>query len=330
MQPNGSWGESNAGLVRGTATSALIDTLWDRRLTRRMLDSLLPRAAGARLKWAINTHSDGDHWWGNAELAADVEILTSESSLAAMRRETSPAAMARLRGLARLNARLPASTPGGFGLLGRYVAAMLSPFQFEAVGRPRLPNRAFENGEVLELGERQIQMIEVGPAHTEGDSIVYIPDAGVVFAADILFIGSTPVMWSGPASNWLRALEILLSLDAETYVPGHGPVAGRAEVQAVHDYLRWLQEGVAAQHALGASPRQAAITLSRDPDFDRWRDWLCPERLLISVTTEHRALSGQGPIATTPLSRIRLFTEVADFKKQLAQEAPTGRVGYRG
>lgn len=317
LQPNGSWGESNAGLVRGNSASALIDTLWDRRLTRRMLDNLLPRTTGAPLRWVINTHSDGDHWWGNGELPTDVEVITSEASLEAMRREGSPAAMARQRNLARLNARLPATTPGGFGLLGRYVSEMLAPFEFEAVGETRLPDRAFAETDTVELGQRRLDLIRVGPAHTAGDLIVHIPDAGVVFTADILFIGSTPVMWAGPVENWLRALKVLLSLDAETYVPGHGPVAGRSEANEVHDYLQWLQNGVANQHSLGASPLEAARALTRDPEFDRWRGWLCPERIVISATAEHRALCGQKPIPASVGARIRLFTQVAQMRQEL-------------
>lgn len=319
LQPNGAWGESNAGLVRGKGSSALVDTPWDRRLARRMLSAFAPRMSGAPLRYVINTHSDGDHWWGNVELPEDVEILTSKASLETMQVEAGPAALARQRRLAGLTARLPEWVPGGLGPMGRYTSEMLKPFDFEGVGSPRFPDRAFSDREVLSVGGREIHLIEVGPAHTKGDLIVYVPDAGVVFAADILFVDVTPVMWSGPVANWLRALEVLLSLDAEVYVPGHGRPAGRAEAQQLHDYLRWLQQGVADQHSSGASSVEAVVALTRDPEFDRWSHWLCPERIVITATAEHRSLSGRGAIPATLATRIRLFSQVAEAQRQLAR-----------
>ena len=319
LQPNGAWGESNAGLICGNDSSALIDTLWDRPLTRRMLNAFAPRFEGAPLRYVVNTHSDGDHWWGNGELPDAVEIVTSAASFSVMQQEAPPSAMARQRKLARLNARLPEWVPGGLGQMGRYTSGMLSPFDFDRIGRTRLPDRSFEGRETLDVGGRRLDLIEVGPAHTQGDLIAHLPDVGVVFAADILFVDVTPVMWSGPVANWLRALELLLSLDAEIYVPGHGPPAGRADAQRLHDYLRWLQQGVADQHSGGASSLEAVIALTRDPEFDRWRDWISPERIVITATAEHRALSGRGAIPATVPSRVRLFSQVAEAQRRLSR-----------
>jgi cyclase len=62
LQPNGTWGESNAALVVGDGASLLVDTLWDVRLTARMLDAMRPLTDGAPIATLVNTHSDGDHW----------------------------------------------------------------------------------------------------------------------------------------------------------------------------------------------------------------------------------------------------------------------------
>ena len=70
LQPNGALGESNACLVVGDGASLLVDTLWDPRLTRRMLAAMAPLIADAPITTLVNTHSDADHWWGNQEVAA--------------------------------------------------------------------------------------------------------------------------------------------------------------------------------------------------------------------------------------------------------------------
>ena len=76
MVPNGSWGESNSGLVVGEGESLLIDTLWDPKYTRAMLDAMRSLTDAASLKTVVNTHADGDHFWGN-ELVTQAEIITS-------------------------------------------------------------------------------------------------------------------------------------------------------------------------------------------------------------------------------------------------------------
>jgi glyoxylase-like metal-dependent hydrolase (beta-lactamase superfamily II) len=313
LAPNGSWGEANAGLVVGDGASALIDTLWDRRLAREMLAAMAPRVAAAPIGLVVNTHSDGDHWWGNAEVPPEAAIVTSRASLDAMRADAPPAALARMRRLARAVAPLP----GRAGAMGRYVSAMLAPFDF-GDAELRLPDRAFAGSSTEDAGGRELRLIEVGPAHTPGDPVVHVPDAGVVFAADVLFLGVTPVMWAGPLGNWLAALDMLLALDVEAYVPGHGPVGGRPEVEALRDYWRWLGDAVAAQHARGRSPFDAARALARDPEFARFAGWSHPERMAISVTTVHRALSGKGPVPASPIARARMFAQVAQLERELA------------
>ena len=312
LQPNGGLGEANAGLVVADGAAAVIDTLWDQRLAREMLAEMEAPTADAPVALAINTHSDGDHWWGNAELPAAAEIVTSAASLRAMRAELPPAALARMSALARRAGVLP----GRVGAMGRYIGARLAPFDFGEI-ELRFPDRAFSGRRVEAAGGRRLELIEVGPAHTAGDLIVSVPDVGVVFAADVLFVGVTPVMWHGPVENWIAALDTLLGLEAEVYVPGHGPLAGREEVVAMRDYWSWVDAAVAEHHAKGRSARETSRRMIRDGEFARFRSWLDPERLLISVTTAHRARSGRGPLAPTPLNRARIFDGVAALKPEI-------------
>ena len=311
LQPNGAWGEANAGLVAGDGEALVIDTLFDERLAREMLAGFDPLLAGRPIRRAFITHSDGDHWWGNHALPADTEILTSEPSQRAIEEEASPGEIARMRRLASLAAWLP----GPASRLG-YAAEMLAPFDHAGV-TPRPPTRTFAGEETLDVGGREVRLIEVGPAHTPGDAIAHVPDAGVAFAADVLFAGSTPVMWVGPLENWLAALDTLLGLDAGVYVPGHGPPGGREVVEEMRDYMGWVGEAVREHHGAGRSPVDATRAMLRSPEFARWRDWECPERLLITVTTVHRALDGKGPVGSSPVVRTKLFAQIGGLAREL-------------
>ena len=68
------------------------------------------------------------------------------------------------------------------------------------------------------VGNKMAHLIEVGPAHTRGDTLVHIPGDRVVFTGDILFIGGHPIMWAGPTGNWLPAIDRILAMDVETIV----------------------------------------------------------------------------------------------------------------
>ena len=79
LVPNGSWGESNAGLIIGEGQSLLIDTLWDVKYTRIMLDAMQSLTSNAPITTVVNTHADGDHFFGN-QLVAEADIITSQAS----------------------------------------------------------------------------------------------------------------------------------------------------------------------------------------------------------------------------------------------------------
>jgi glyoxylase-like metal-dependent hydrolase (beta-lactamase superfamily II) len=312
IQPDGGWGEANSGLVVGDGASAVVDTPWDQVRAREILAAMAPHVKGAPVRLAVNTHSDGDHWWGNAELPGDATIVTSAESLEAMKEDATPKDLVRMRRAARLSARIP----GRAGELGRYVRDMLGPFRFQDV-RLRPPDRTFDDRAVEEVGGRTLELRTVGPAHTMGDLVVHVPDAGVVFAADVLFVGVAPVMWAGPVENWIAALEAVLALDAPTVVPGHGPVCGPAEVRAMRDYWTWLAEAVALQHRLGRSATRATVEIVRSDGFAPWRDWLLPERTVISVTAILRHLEGKDRVPQSAVIRAALFAQVAVVRRAI-------------
>ena len=90
----------------------------------------------------------------------------------------------------------------------------------------------------LDLGGRTAQLVHPGPAHTDHDLAVHVPDAGVLFAGDLVEQGADPSI--GPDAfphQWPQALDGLLQLDAKVIVPGHGEPVDRAFVRRQRDWL---------------------------------------------------------------------------------------------
>jgi glyoxylase-like metal-dependent hydrolase (beta-lactamase superfamily II) len=292
LQPDGGWGLSNAGLVDGGGHSLLVDTQFDLAHTRRMLAGMAPVTAGSPIRHAVNTHGNGDHCFGNELLDPAARIWAAPEARAHLQAE-SPQLLATMMS-ADVDPRL-----------SDYLRRSFGAFDFTGI-RSRLPDAEVSADTELSIGSRTVQLLRCGPAHTHGDVAVFDPAGGVVFAGDLLFIGGTPIMWAGPASSWIAVLQRLLALDADTYVPGHGPVTDAAGVRDVISYLAYVEAGAADLHARGRTVRQAAAEL----ELGRFAAWGNPERLVINIDTCYRHLDPAHPAPDL----ISLFTMMAGWR----------------
>ncbi len=318
MVPNGSWGESNSGLVIGDKQSLLIDTLWDIRHTQTMLDAMAPLLRKAPLHTLVNTHADGDHFWGNQLIGKHVETITSAAARAEMDLHK-PAAMLAFAKLGKLLKQIPA---GPARRVGHWFDSMCLPYSFEEVTHTPA-TETFSGTLWREVGGRRLQLIEVGPAHTTGDLMVYVPDARTLFAGDILFIGSTPVMWAGPVENWLKALDLILDLDVATIVPGHGPITGKDGVCEVKTYLEYVRDAasICFEKKLSAKAAACQIVASdafRGLPFARWDS---PERMMTNVHLLYRQFRGRTGHMSTP-AKVNLMRKQALLAHTLPDASP--------
>ncbi len=269
LQPDGGWGWSNAGLVVGDGSSLLVDTLFDLHLTAAMLESMASATRAAPIATVVNTHANGDHCYGN-QLVAGAEIVASSAAAHEMT-EVPPAMLAALN-----------HAPGEVGELFR---GFFGDFDFDGI-ELTLPTRTFDGRLELEVGGRVVELIEVGPAHTAGDSLAHVPDAKTIYTGDILFIGGTPIVWAGPLSNWIAACDLILGMDVETVVPGHGPLTDKSGVAAVRDYLAFIEEQATQRHAAGMDAWDAARDIALN-GFGEWGEW---GRISVNVETVYRSL----------------------------------------
>ena len=292
LQPDGGWGWSNAGLITGGGASLLVDTLFDLRLTAEMLAAMAPMLARSPLSAAFNTHGNGDHCFGNQLLPADLPIHATRAAAAAMR-AAPPAAVHRLVTDSSLGPEWLAFAQQRFG-----------SFEFDGI-ELREPTTVFDGGIEVSVGDRVVELFEVGPAHSEGDAIAYVPDAATVFSGDILFVGGTPIVWSGPIANWLAACDRILALDARTIIPGHGPVSGPDGVRIVQGYLAHVREQARMRFEAGVNADEAAD----DIDLGEFADLGDPERIVVNVETLYREFDP----ARAPVPVPQLFARMAKW-----------------
>jgi glyoxylase-like metal-dependent hydrolase (beta-lactamase superfamily II) len=300
LQPDGGWGWSNAGLVAADGASLLIDTLFDLRLTGEMLDAMRSVTEPRPIRQVLNTHGNGDHWYGNQLAPADAEIVASQAAMQDMQ-DVPPSLLGALK-QADLDEDLSAFVRHAFG-----------PFQFDGI-EMRLPDRTFTGSLTLDVAGRKVELLELGPAHTRGDVIAYVPDARTVFTGDILFVGGTPIMWAGPVANWLAACEHIEGLAVDTVVPGHGPVTGKEGPRQVRAYLEYVREQATERHHAGMDAADAAL----DIDLGPFSDWGDCERIVVNVETVYAELDRARPRAAPP----ELLARMGAYLR--GRRAPTG------
>lgn len=294
LQPSGTWGYSNAGLIIDGDQSLLVDTLFDERLTAEMLDAIKAstRLGAGDITYLVNTHANGDHTFGN-RLVTRARLIATEAGAHEMEHDAPPDLLASIM----------ANAPE-MGALGDYLIRIFGPFDFAGV-KLRLPDETFAGDRTQMVGNKRVELIQVGPAHTAGDLLVHVPADKVLYTGDILFVEGTPIMWAGPVRNWIAACDRMLAMDVDAIVPGHGPVTDKAGVRAMRAYLAYVEAEARKRHAAGLDAWEAAQDIAL-AEFGAWED---PERIAVTVDTIYREIDGD----TSPRDILGLFGKMAQL-----------------
>ena len=138
-----------------------------------------------------------------------------------------------------------------------------------------LPTVTYSSSMALHQGSHRLTLANYGPAHTDGDTIIYIAPANVVVVGDIFSNAFYPIidLTSGGSIDGLifSVDRILGQTDEQTKIfPGHGPVATRADLQAYRDMLAQVRQRIKALITAGKTMDEAVAT-APTKDFDaKW------------------------------------------------------------
>jgi glyoxylase-like metal-dependent hydrolase (beta-lactamase superfamily II) len=248
----------NIGVVGGSQSVLVVETGMGPANAERVLAFAAEVARGRRL-YLTTTHFHPEHAFGAQVFAGEATYLVNRAQ-AEDRSGKGPGYIEMFKGL------------------GEAVARELEGVTLTA------PDLVYEDEYELDLGGRVVRMAATGRAHSRGDQVVTVPDAGVMFTGDLVEAGQFAIFpWFPPhdtdvsGTRWLAVMERLAAAAPRVVVPGHGAVGGPALLADVRDYLRqlrdetWKRRDSAMSEAdIAAEVRDVMIRLHPDWDGQEW------------------------------------------------------------
>jgi len=135
---------------------------------------------------------------------------------------------------------------------------------------PTIPTRLVHEDETLELGHYHVKLINVDyKAHTERDLLVYIPEMKTLFAGDLVFNDRLPSLRDGDINGWIKALEMIKSMNVKTIIGGHGDITDTKALDLTYGYLSMLRDEVrqAIEDGMDITEALESITMLKYKDI---------------------------------------------------------------
>jgi glyoxylase-like metal-dependent hydrolase (beta-lactamase superfamily II) len=237
------------------------------------------------LRFVFNTHYHSDHSFGNGVFMAEGATIVASA-------ETGVESHAKLGDVAS-------------GILTRGDRPGANIFEKETAAETRAqgykvehPTVLFEGRMAFDDGERRVELIRVGPGHTIGDSVAWLPKEKILIAGDLLVnwdTGNNVADRDADLDNWAKVLDQLAQWDVKIVVPGHGRVATAGSGQSPADVLRGQRAYLAdmtAQVRAGIKEGKTADQLAQQIDLTKHQPWGASRGAnASSVRAIHRNLS---------------------------------------
>jgi len=251
---------SNSGVVLLEKAVLVFDTHFTPEAGQLLLTEIRSLTSKP-VAYVVNSHSHPDHTHGN-QVFAGAQIISSSNARRDVLQVDLPS-MNRTIGVAqaqveKLRRELKQQTEASQAQRIReqirsredYLATM-SRLKITA------PVVTLDDSLILQDGKRELRILYLGAAHTDGDIILFLPSAKIVFLGDLFFNEALPNVQDANIFQWMKTLEQALLLDADKFVPGHGPVGSRKDVERFLGYFEELKSLVEPYVARGDSLEQA-------------------------------------------------------------------------
>jgi glyoxylase-like metal-dependent hydrolase (beta-lactamase superfamily II) len=244
---------ANAGFVVGDNGVVVIDTFENEAAAKALL-AQIRTLTHLPIKFVVNTHYHLDHVAGNRVFAQQGAVIVGHHNVRAWIHTENL----------------------------KFFGDKITPEQKTRVENLFAPEVTYDTGVRLFLGSRRVE-VKYMQGHTGGDSVVSIPDAGIVFCGDLFWRKTLPNLIDATTSAWIATLSQFTEQPTDfmtnsaqpraiIFVPGHGDVGNVEDVQEFQNYLTWLRETV--QKELSVGKQGDALVAAVMPELQqKYGDW---------------------------------------------------------
>lgn len=235
----------NAGIIDLGDRALVFDTFIS-PLAAEDLRTAAKELIGKPIKHVINSHYHNDHIRGN-QVFAEADLIASQESLQLIQTEGMQELKWDQENAEReFEAHTMMKVKAKDEIARQRHAFFADYFRVIVESLPLLniclPKSTFTDSRTFEGPLRNVKLKTFVGGHTGDDSILILPEDGIAFLADLLFVGCHPFLANGNPEKWLRILAKIGDLDLEVFVPGHGPVGGLKDLVLLGDHIRALME----------------------------------------------------------------------------------------
>ena len=265
---------SNAGIIDLGDRTLVYDTLCTPQAgedLRLAAEALFGRPVDA----VINSHWHYDHIWGNQAFDATTDIVSSEETRRMIIATRGHGAFDQFMAdaeasLESTHAQLQAAADAG---QRRQLALWIDYWQGIAETKPvlqvRAPNLTFTGRLAFHGTARSAELIAYAGGHTEDDAVLFLPQEGIAFMSDLLFIGYQPYLGGGDPDRLRNILEEVSALAPKLLVPGHGPVGTAESLKGMRQYVSAL-DGLTRKMVEDGEAEETIDTMAIPEPYDDW------------------------------------------------------------
>ena len=265
QESNNAWLVTNDGVL-------VIDTRQHPKRAEELL-AAIRKTTDKPIKYVVNTHAHGDHYFGNAVFKREGAIFIAHRDTMRMMQAHHAVEMKRRTGY--------------------FKQTSFDPVEVKLV----LPDLTFDSKLTLNLGGRTVELLYIGPGQNPGDTLVYFPKERVMFSGGPFSKGSWPNPQFTPSmGNWVEMLRKMAAMEVDIYLGGHGDIGAKQDVLNEAQMLSDFDAGMRDAVKKGMS-RDDII---RNVIFEKYKDVRNYYRMNLFISSYYHLLTTGKPQVALP------------------------------
>jgi cyclase len=265
----------NAGIIDLGGLCLVFDTFQTPGAAEELLQSV-KALVGYGPDFVINSHYHNDHVWGNQAFPPAVHILASTRTyqllLTAGKKELEEESANAAQSLAYFREQFQMAKDE---TQKKDAELLLCAYEGLVQDLPRisvrLPDILYEGCMSFHGAKRTAELIAYAQCHTGNDAVLFLPEAGIIFMSDLLFVGFHPYLGDGDPVNLVKTLRKIQELKATTFIPGHGQVGTAADVDQLIEYIETCIETAQVLVKDGKAEQEIINSMPIPEQYSRWQ-----------------------------------------------------------